>query len=158
MGQDDRVPVRVLVCENDPFMRSALTDLIRSVPGFDLCGVADDADMAGLEAARTQPDVALLDVRMPGGGGPEAGRLIRAQSPQTRLIAFSAHADRAVVLQMLRAGVEEYLIKGTNDDDLVDAIRRTGRGRLGLAKTEMEELVFDLVDMLNAADERVPVA
>jgi DNA-binding NarL/FixJ family response regulator len=139
-------------------MRSALIDLIRSVPSLELCGVAADAQAAGEEAARSDPDVALLDVRMPGGGGPEAARLIRAQCPQTRLIAFSAHADRAVVLQMLRAGVREYLIKGLNDDDLVDAIRRIGRGHLGLGKVEMEELVFDLVDMLNAADERVPVA
>ena len=157
MDREDRVPVRVLICENDPFMRSALTDLIRSVSGLELCGVAVDADAAGVEAARIEPDVALLDVRMPGGGGPEAARLIRARCPTTRLIAFSAHADRPVVLEMLRAGIKEYLIKGTDDDDLVDAIRRTGRGHLGLGKAEMEELVFDLVDMLNEAGQRVPV-
>jgi DNA-binding NarL/FixJ family response regulator len=111
-----------------------------------------------VEAARSQPDVALLDVRMPGGGGPEAARLIRAHCPKTRLIAFSAHADRVVVLEMLRAGIQEYLIKGKNDDDIVDAIRRTGRGHLGLGKAEMEELVFDLIDMVNEAGQRVPVA
>jgi DNA-binding NarL/FixJ family response regulator len=157
MDGEHRVPVRILVCENDPFMRSALSDLIRSVSGFELSGVAVDAQAAGMEAARCAPDVALLDVRMPGGGGPEAARLIRASCPDTRLIAFSAHADRAVVLEMLRAGVEEYLIKGKNDDDLVDAIRRTGRGHLGLGKAEMEELVFDLIEMLDQAGRRVPV-
>lgn len=147
--------IRVLVCENDPVMRSALGDLIESVPGLTLTGVATDADSAAAAAARSRPDVALLDVRMPGGGGPEAARLIRAQCPHTRLIAFSAHADRAVVLEMLRAGVSEYLIKGADEDDLVDAIRRTGRGRLGLTHVEMSELVFDLVDLLAAVEQGV---
>jgi DNA-binding NarL/FixJ family response regulator len=60
-----------------------------------------------------------------------------------------------VVLKMLRAGVSEYLIKGVDDDELIEAIRRTGRGHLGLARVEMAELVFDLVDMLAAAEARV---
>jgi DNA-binding NarL/FixJ family response regulator len=157
MDNGDLEPVRVLVCENDPVMRSALGDLIESVPGLKLTGVATDADSAGEAAARSRPDVALLDVRMPGGGGPEAARLIRARCPHTRLIAFSAHADRAVVLEMLRAGVTEYLIKGVDKDELIDAIRRTGRGRLGLTHVEMSELVFDLVDLLAAAEQRVTV-
>jgi DNA-binding NarL/FixJ family response regulator len=79
--QADQECLRVLVCENDPFMRSALADLIRSVPDLQLTGVAADAAAAGVEAARGKPDVALLDVRMPGGGGPEAARLIRARCP-----------------------------------------------------------------------------
>ncbi len=154
----DERPIRVLVCENDPVMRSALTDLVRAVPGIELIGAAGDADEAAAAAARTGPDVALLDVRMPKGGGPEAARLIRACCPHTRLIAFSAHADRSVVLEMLRAGVTEYLIKGVDDDELVDAIRRTGRGRLGLGGVEMAELVFDLVEMLSQAERQGAVA
>jgi DNA-binding NarL/FixJ family response regulator len=154
MGRNERAPITVLVCENDPLMRSALGDLIRSFPELQLIGVAADAQSSGVEAARTRPDVALLDVRMPGGGGPAAARLIRAHCPDTRLIAFSAHAERGVVLEMLRAGVTEYLIKGVDDDELIEAMRRTGRGRLGLARAEMDELVFDLVDLLASAEQR----
>jgi DNA-binding NarL/FixJ family response regulator len=146
-GADHEV-IRVLVCENDLVMRSALADLIGSFPGVELAGVAADADEAGAEAARVCPDVALLDVRMPGGGGPEAARLIRVHCPNTRLIAFSAHADRAVVIKMLLAGVTEYLIKGADDEELIEAIRRTGRGQLALSQAELVELVFDLVDVI----------
>ncbi|HWF57406.1 MAG TPA: response regulator transcription factor, partial [Candidatus Dormibacteraeota bacterium] len=137
----DHEVIRVLVCENDPVMRSALADLIGSFPGVELAGVAADADEAGVEAARVCPDVALLDVRMPGGGGPEAARLIRGHCPDTRLIAFSAHADRAVVIKMLLAGVTDYLVKGADDEELAEAIRRTGRGHLSLSQAELVELV-----------------
>lgn len=149
--------VRVLVCENDAVMRSALSDLISSVPGLELAGVAADAYEAGEEASRVQPDVALLDVRMPGGGGPEAARMIKAVCPEARLVAFSAHADRAVVIKMLLAGVCEYLVKGTDDDELIEALRRTGRGHLALSQAELVELVFDLVDTLAAAEQSVVV-
>jgi DNA-binding NarL/FixJ family response regulator len=155
MESGDQEIVRVLVCENDPVMRAALGDLIRSVPGLELTGVAADAKAAGAEAARAEPDVALLDVRMPGGGGPEAARLIRERRPTTRLIAFSAHADRAVVIKMLLAGVCEYLIKGADDDELIEAIRRAGRGHLALSQAELTELVFDLVDLLAETEQRV---
>jgi DNA-binding NarL/FixJ family response regulator len=155
MDTVDHDVIRVLVCENDPVMRSALGDLINSIPGLELTGVAAGADEAGAEAARVQPDVALLDVRMPGGGGPEAARQIRERCPTTRLIAFSAHADRAVVIKMLLAGVCEYLIKGADDEELAEAIRRTGRGHLALSQAELTELVFDLVDLLAETHQRV---
>jgi DNA-binding NarL/FixJ family response regulator len=152
MDSADQEVIRVLVCENDPVMRSALADLIGSFPDVELAGVATDADDAGVQAARLCPDVALLDVRMPGGGGPEAARLIRVHCPNTRLIAFSAHADRAVVIKMLLAGVTDYLVKGADDEELVEAIRRTGRGHLALSQAELMELVFDLVDVIADAE------
>lgn len=139
---------RVLICENDPIMRSALCDLIESVSTLELAGSAGDADAAGEQAIATGPDAVVIDVRMPGGGGPRAARLIRQHVPDARLIAYSAFADREVVVAMLKAGVDEYLIKGVDDGQLVDAIRRTGRGRIGLPAMELQELLFDLAQML----------
>ncbi|HEY7927267.1 MAG TPA: response regulator transcription factor [Candidatus Dormibacteraeota bacterium] len=141
--------LRVLVCDDDAVMSSALSDLIRESPGLELVGVATDALSAASLAVETSPDVVLLDVRMPGGGGPHAAQLIHERLPDARLIAFSAHADRRIVLQMLRAGAVEYLVKGIDSDvAITDAIRRTGRGHLSLSLAETEELVFDLVEML----------
>ncbi|MEA2638531.1 MAG: hypothetical protein QOE18_1588 [Chloroflexota bacterium] len=156
----DRAPsiTRVLICENDSIMRSALCDLIDSVSALQLVGSAEDADAAGTQALATTPDAVVIDVRMPGGGGPRAARLIREHAPDARLIAYSAFADREVVVAMLQAGVDEYLIKGVDDGQLVDAIRRTGRGRIGLPAMELQELLFDLAQMLAKTQARLETA
>ncbi len=150
--------VRVLICENDPIMRSALCDLIASVPGLLLVGSAGDANSAGDQARDTTPDAVVIDVRMPGGGGPRAARLIARHAPDARLIAYSAHADREVVVAMLQAGVDEYLVKGVDDAQLVDAIRRSGRGRIGLPAVDLQELILDLAQKLADTEARLEAA
>jgi DNA-binding NarL/FixJ family response regulator len=147
-------PARVLVCENDPVMRSALCDLIDSVPSLELVGYAGDADSAAARAIETAPDAVVLDVRMPG-GGPRAARAIARHLPDARLIAFSAHADRDAVLGMVRAGVHEYLVKGVDDDELVDAIARQGLGRIRLPAAALQELLFDLARLLAESEARL---
>ena len=145
----------VLICENDPVMRSALHYLLDSVPAMNVVGAAVDAEEAAELAERLHPDVALLDVRMPKGGGPRAARLIRRSCPDVRLVAFTAYADSAVVIAMLRAGVSDYLVKGVDDDKLVEALRRSGRGVIGLSHLELSELVFDLVELLEHPGEKL---
>jgi DNA-binding NarL/FixJ family response regulator len=149
---------RVLICENDPIMRSALCDLVDSVPGLQLVGSAGDADAAADQAMTTRPDAVVIDVRMPGGGGPRAARLIGQHVPHARLIAYSAFADREVVVAMLRAGVDEYLVKGVDDAHLVDAIRRTGRVRIGLPAVDLQELLLGLAHLLADAEARLESA
>jgi DNA-binding NarL/FixJ family response regulator len=144
-------PVRVLVCEDDPVMLSALCDLIGSVPSLQLVGYAGDAHLAAARAVETAPDVVVIDVRIPGGGA-RAARAIGQHLPDTRLIAFSAHADRDAVLGMVRAGVDEYLVKGIDDEELVDAIGRHGRGRIRLPAAALQEMVFDLAHLLAEAE------
>jgi DNA-binding NarL/FixJ family response regulator len=151
--------VRVLLCDDDPVMSEALMELVADTPGFQLVGVANDADSAASLAESLRPDVVLLDVRMPGGGGPRAARLIRRRVKGARLIAFSAHSDRATVLGMLRAGASEFLVKGVSADvDILEAMRRTGRGNLGLSQAEQAELVLDLVDLLAVSEARLSAA
>jgi DNA-binding NarL/FixJ family response regulator len=62
------------------------------------------------------------------------------------------------VVAMLQAGVDEYLIKGVDDGQLVDAMRRTGRGRIGLPALELQELLFDLAQMLAGTQARLETA
>jgi len=150
--QDDVSRLRVLICENDPVMASSLRELITDTPGLQLVGVAADADTAAALAREHQPGAAILDVRMAGGGGPRAARLIRAEAPNARLVAFTAYADRATVLAMLRAGVDEYLVKGIDDGDLVEALGRSGRGRVSLSSIDIEELLAEVVEMLGVAE------
>src|SRR5207253_1909927 len=82
-----------------------------------------DAQEAVDLALRLRPDVALLDVQMPGGGGPRATRAIRTSCPRTQVVAISAHEDREAVIEMIRAGAVGYLVKGVPGEELLTAIR-----------------------------------
>src|SRR4029453_15304829 len=93
-------------------------------------------------AERDRPDVALVDVKMPAGGGPRAAREIGRLSPTTRVIALSAFEDRPTVLEMLRAGAVGYLVKGTAAEEIVGSIKRVAGGGTSLpAGVRREERV-----------------
>ncbi len=140
--------LRVIVVEDDEPVRDALAALISDESAFELVGTAVDAIEAIEVAAATQPDVAILDVLMPGGGGVAAANGIRHRSPATKVIALSAVSDRSTVLEMLEAGVVGYLLKGDSVDELLNAIKHAhdGHGSLSLevAGDVIEELVGQL--------------
>jgi PAS domain S-box-containing protein len=128
----DVPPIRVLLAEDEEPLRSAISDLITSEPGLEVVGTAADAAEAIELAAATRPDVALVDVRMPGGGA-HAATEIRKVSPGTRITALSAYEDKATVLEMLSSGAVAYLVKGISAGEIVEAVRRAARGQASLS-------------------------
>ena len=122
-------PLRVLIAEDKDTFRNAIGDLIDGEDGLDLVAAACDAQEAIDLAERLRPDIAMLDVKMPAGGGPRATREIRRRSPNTRIIALSAYEDRSFVLEMLQSGAVGYLVKGTPASEIVDAIKRADQGK-----------------------------
>jgi EAL domain-containing protein (putative c-di-GMP-specific phosphodiesterase class I)/ActR/RegA family two-component response regulator len=137
--------VSVLVADDEEAVRDTLQDVMRSDPSIDLVGAASNAPDAIDIARREHPDVALVDVRMPGGGGPRAAREITRLSPPSKVIAFSAHEDAEAIAAMVDAGAAGYLVKGTPADEILGAIRRSAeeatseaRPRRGGAKTYAE--------------------
>ncbi|HEY7594036.1 MAG TPA: response regulator transcription factor [Actinophytocola sp.] len=118
--------LRVLISDDDPMIRDALREVLDAEPDIDVVGVAADADEAIALAARHAPAVVVLDVRMPGGGGPRAAREILGRAPGTRILAFSAYDDSGTVAEMTRAGIAEYLLKGASNIEIVAAVRRAG--------------------------------
>jgi DNA-binding NarL/FixJ family response regulator len=74
-----------------------------------------------------RPDVVLLDVEMPGGGGVIAAQRIREACPTSRIVALSSHDSMAVQLDMTRAGAVGYLVKGTTDAEIARVIRSAAR-------------------------------
>jgi signal transduction histidine kinase len=144
--------ITVLIAEDEPSVRSALADLITDERSLDLVGAARDAQEA-IDLARVhRPDVALLDVKMPSGGGPRATREIRLASPATRIVALSAHEDRVSVLEMLRAGAAGYLVKGTSPAEIVEAIRRSVRGQASLSTEVTADVIHELVELLDTSE------
>ncbi|WP_217708590.1 response regulator [Nonomuraea rhodomycinica] len=119
----------VLIGDDEPMIRDVLSEVLQAEPGLSVVAVAGDAEEAIVLAERHAPRVAILDVRMPGGGGAHAARVIRDRCPGTRVLAFSAYGDAGAVEEMRRAGVTEYLLKGLPNTDIVAAVRRVAAGR-----------------------------
>ena len=136
--------IRVLIADDEPELRGALADLIASDETLELVGTAGDADEAIELAKANRPDVALVDVKMPGGGGARAAREILRGSPQTRVLALSAYEDRTTVLEMLGAGTIGYLVKGTAPEEIVLAIGRAVRGQTSMSAEVMASVVDEL--------------
>jgi EAL domain-containing protein (putative c-di-GMP-specific phosphodiesterase class I)/DNA-binding NarL/FixJ family response regulator len=122
-------PIRVLVADDDPGILDVLVSLVASDMSMTLVGTARDAEEAIDLARDRQPDVAVLDARMPGGGGPRAARGIRRTSPYTNIVALSAAEDRATIARMMDSGASSYVSKGDHTNEILRAIRRSTEGR-----------------------------
>ena len=147
-GTRDVDHIRVLIADDEPALRVALADLLAHEDTIRLVGTAGDADEAIELAVSAQPDVALVDVKMPAGGGPRAAREIIRVSPDTRVIALSAFEDRPTVLEMLRAGAVGYLVKGTAAEEIVTSIGKVMRGGTHLSTEVISGIVQELASQL----------
>ncbi|HEY7666755.1 MAG TPA: EAL domain-containing protein [Actinomycetota bacterium] len=141
-------PITVLIADDEPSLRDALTELFAHEERVVLVGAAGDADEAISMAETRRPDVAILDVSMPAGGGPRAAREIIRLSPATRVIALSAFEDKPTVLEMLRAGAVGYLVKGAAADQIIGSIAKVVDGRASLSAEVIDAIVDELQSQL----------
>jgi DNA-binding NarL/FixJ family response regulator len=120
-------PPRVLIADDDPDVRAVLAAQLAL--SFDIVGTAADTDEAIALAAEHRPDIALLDVEMPGGGGPRATREIIAATPATAIVALSADESDRVVRDMLAAGAVTYIRKGVTAEQLTALLHESVRAQ-----------------------------
>lgn len=118
--------LRVLVADDDPMLRMALSEVIEAEMDLHVIAAASDAEEAADLAERHSPDVAVIDVRMPRGGGSHATREIRTRSPRTQVLAFSAYDDSGAAEELKRLGAREFLVKGITNAEIIAAVRRAG--------------------------------
>jgi DNA-binding NarL/FixJ family response regulator len=122
------VAIRVLICDDhDPF-RKGLHTLLDTEPDVTVVGEAADGHTAIHTAATLQPDVILMDLKMPGTGGIEATRHILQTSPQISILVLTMSEDDNSVFAALQAGARGYLLKGARKADIVHAIRGVDGG------------------------------
>lgn len=140
--------IRVLVAEDDAVMREALCALVTTSGDLELAGAACDADEAIGAAIQLRPDVCIVDVSMPGGGGARATREIRAAAPGVNVLVYSGSDDRKTVLELLRAGAAGYVVKGAAPDEVLEALRRTARGEATLSDDITGRVVGALTEVL----------
>lgn len=119
-----------MLADDHPVVRNGLRALLATVEDLDLVGEAADGLAAVREVQLLRPDVALLDVRMPGLDGVEATRRIRAAVPQTAVLMLTMYDDDATVLTAMQAGARGYLLKGAEQEEIVNAVRAVAAGQV----------------------------
>jgi DNA-binding NarL/FixJ family response regulator len=122
---EEPAPIRVVVADDEETVVDVLRTLIGSDPSLHFVGAAYNAEDAIEMAMRERPDVVLLDVRMPGGGGMRAAREISRRCAPTKVVALSAHEDSDTVISMISAGASAYVPKGDSTDKILRTIHRT---------------------------------
>ncbi len=120
--------VRILLADDHTLVRAGIRSLLESVAGVEVVAESGDGREALELIARHRPDVALLDIGMPGLSGLEVAKRAAQESPRTRVIILSMHGDPIYVRQALRAGVSGYLLKGAAVAELPLAVQSVMRG------------------------------
>ena len=121
-------PLRLLVVDDHEVVRQGLVGLLDRRSGFEVVAQAGSVAEALTQASRYEPDVVIMDVRLPDGSGIEACREIRSLRPETRVVMLTSYPDEEAVLSAIIAGASGYLLKQVRGRDLVAAIESVGRG------------------------------
>jgi DNA-binding NarL/FixJ family response regulator len=121
-------PLRVLIADDHQLFRDGVRALLRSMPDAELVGEATTGEEAVALAATLQPDVLLMDIRMPDLDGIEATRRIVSESPHIHILMVTMLEDDASVFAAMRAGARGYVLKGADHAEMVRAIRAVGSG------------------------------
>jgi DNA-binding NarL/FixJ family response regulator len=140
----DRDVIRVLLADDQRVVREGLGTLLGLLDGIELVGTAADGDEAVRLAHELEPDVVLMDLRMPRTDGVEATRRLAERGPSPRVVVLTTYADDASVLGALRAGARGYLTKDAGADDIKSAIEAVVRGEAALDPAVQHHVVAAL--------------
>jgi DNA-binding NarL/FixJ family response regulator len=135
-----------MVVDDHPIVRQGVRSLLSNCPDMELVAESDSANVALELAAQVQPDVILLDIRMPGMTGIEAVRPLFRQCPQAKILMLSSFDDEAYIDQAIQAGVHGYILKSASDETLASAVRAAFRGERVLSPPVMDRVVQQAAD------------
>lgn len=144
--------IRLLLADDHAVVRSGLRLLLEAQPDLVIVGEAENGEEAIRRTAELEPDVVLMDIEMPGMNGIEAARRIKAQSPDTSVLALTMYEDDQYFFEMLRAGASGYVPKRAAPDELATAIRAVSRGEVFLHPSLAGRLVQDYLRRGPAAE------
>jgi two-component system response regulator DevR len=137
-------PLRLLVVDDHEVVRQGLVSLLERREHFQVVAEAGTAAEAVEMARKFEPDLVVMDVRLPDGSGIEACREIRAEFPGTRVVILTSYPDEEAVLSAIIAGASGYLLKQIRGRDLISALESVGRGE-SLLDPAVTEKVLDRV-------------
>ena len=133
--------VRVLIADDHPVVRSGIKGMLASDPGFEVVGEAAGGTEAVAMTLREQPDVVLMDLRMPDLDGASATAEIRARRPETQILVLTTYDTDADIVRAIEAGAIGYLLKDVPHEEISRAVRAAARGEPVLAPGVAERLM-----------------
>lgn len=142
--------IRVLIADDHTVVRKGLRALLESKPGFQVVAEAPDGNEAVRSATILNPDVVLLDLVMPGGGGIAAIKKLKELRPDIRILVLTSFAEDDKVFAAVKSGALGYLLKDSSPQELLEAIRAVHRGESFLHPS----IAMKLVRELNAPPEQ----
>ncbi|MFC7430381.1 MULTISPECIES: response regulator [unclassified Agrococcus] len=134
-------PIRVLVVDDHEVVRAGIVALLAAADGIEVVGEADDGEAAIARVAAHEPDVILMDLRMPGLGGVEATRRIVDADAAARVLVLTTYETDDDILAAIAAGASGYLLKAAPAAEVVAGIRSVAAGETALAPSVARALV-----------------
>jgi len=123
----------VLLADDHRMVREAIRSILEARPDLEVAGEVGDGAAALDEIRKTEPDLALIDLTMPGVTGVEVIRTLQRENSKTRCIAFSMHEGQGQVIQALKAGAAGYVVKSSSMNELLEAIDAVKAGKTFVA-------------------------
>src|SRR5690348_5058473 len=147
--QEDGHLIRVLLADDHALVREGTRRLLEAEGDVEVVAEAASGEEAVREAQRLHPNIAIMDIAMPGMGGIEATRNIKAHCPETAVLVLSAYDDEPYLLALLEVGAAGFLLKNVHGQELVNAIRLVSRGESILQPLLAEKMMRRLTSQPN---------
>ncbi|WP_316932193.1 response regulator transcription factor [Nocardioides marmotae] len=136
--------IRILVADDHPVVRDGVRSMLSAVPDFEVVAEAGSGPEAVALARATDPDVVVMDLRMPGGGGVDAVRALRASGTRAAVLVLTTYDTDSETVAAIEAGATGYLLKDTPAERLFEAVRATAAGETVLSPAVASRLASHL--------------
>lgn len=146
---------KILVVDDHEIVRTGLTTLINTVKDLKVIGEASSAAEAIAKAKLLQPDIIIMDIRMPGGSGIEACREIVSEQPAIKVLMLTSHSDNDAVIGSIIAGAQGYILKQIGSEALIEAVHQVSQGK-SLLDPSITHQVFEQIKRRCNAVEEIP--
>jgi DNA-binding NarL/FixJ family response regulator len=133
--------IKLIIADDHQMLIDGIKSLLKGEKKFEIIGEATNGNDALLLIEKNIPDILLTDINMPGMGGLELTKIIKQKFPSVKIIALSMYGDRAVVTDMLQAGISGYILKNTGKDELINALEKVFDGGVFYSSEVSEQMM-----------------
>lgn len=148
----------IILADDHSILREGLKRVLESVPDLSVVGEAGNGIEALGLVEKLHPDIIILDISMPEMNGIEVSKLIHAKNPNSRILILTIHDDEGYVTQLMKAGVDGYILKNSSPEIIIEAVRTVATGERylgeGISRTIVESFIKHAREVDETSDDR----